>query len=49
MKISLKSKLLLGGVINMAKKENKKKRQQARENAPGTGDKKLDGPNRPST
>ena len=44
------STLLLGGVINMAKKEKKKKQQQAREtDLPDTGDKKLNGPNRPST
>lgn len=35
----------------MAKNQNKKKQQSQREveSAPGTGDKKLNGPNRPST
>ncbi len=34
----------------MAKKENKKKQpRREEETAPGYGDKKLDGPNRPST
>jgi hypothetical protein len=37
-------------VLKLAKKENKKKQQTRNvETAPGFGDKKNDGPNRPST
>jgi len=38
-------------VFTLARKEKKKNQQNRRnqESAPGYGDKKLDGPNRPST
>ncbi len=42
--------LLRGGEYSMAKQDKKKNKQERNEEkAPGYGDKKLEGPDRPST